>query len=73
MNATQTFRELTYIMRPQDPHGDGAGLQFETGEHGGDYAENMPQAVTVTEAQRRWAAYVPLRVGGKIVVPERAG
>jgi hypothetical protein len=36
MNA-QTFRELTYTMRPQDPHGDGTGLRFETGEHGGDY------------------------------------
>jgi len=23
MSATQTFRELTYTMRPQDPHGDG--------------------------------------------------
>ncbi len=39
MTATQTFRELTYTMRPQDPHGDGAGLRFETGEHGGDYPD----------------------------------
>ncbi len=34
---TQTFRELTYTMRPKDAHGDGTGLRFETGEHGGDY------------------------------------
>ena len=49
MTATQTFRELTYTMRPQDPHGDGTGLRFETGEHGGDYPDNMPQAITVTD------------------------
>ncbi len=30
---TQTFRELTETMRPQDPHGDGAGHRFEAGEH----------------------------------------
>jgi len=24
----------------------------------------------MTDAQGRWAVYVPLRVGGKIVVPE---
>jgi hypothetical protein len=33
----------------------------------------MPQAITMTDAQGRWAGYVPLRVGGKIVVPEQAG
>jgi hypothetical protein len=54
----------------QDPHGDGTGLRFETGEHGGDYPDNMPQAMTETDAQGRWAIFVPLRVGGKIVVPE---
>src|SRR5712691_2242252 len=64
MNAAQTFRELTETMRPQ------AGLRFETGEHGGDYPDSMPQAITVTDTQGRWAVYVPLRVGGKIVVPE---
>jgi hypothetical protein len=58
---------LTYTMRPQDPHGDGTGLRFDTGEHGGDYPDNMP---TVTDAQGRWAVYVPLRVNGKIVVPD---
>jgi hypothetical protein len=30
-------------MRPQDPRGDGTGLRFETGEHGGDYPDNMPK------------------------------
>ena len=47
-------------------------MRFETGEHGGDYPDNMPQAITVTDAQGRWAVYVPLRVGGKIVVPDHA-
>jgi hypothetical protein len=70
MSATQTFRELTYTMRPQDPQGNGTGLRFETGEHGGDYPDNMPQAITVTDAQGRCSVYVPLRVGGKIVVPD---
>jgi hypothetical protein len=51
MSATQTFRELTYTMRPQDPRGDGAGLRLETGEHGGDYPDNMPPAITLTDAQ----------------------
>jgi hypothetical protein len=41
------------------------------GEHGGDYPDNMPQAITVTDAQGRWAVYVPLRVNGKIVVPRK--
>jgi hypothetical protein len=35
-------------MRPQDPHSDGTGLRFETGEHGGDYPDNMRQAITLT-------------------------
>jgi hypothetical protein len=70
MTATQTFRELTYTMRPQDPSGDGTGLRFATGEHGGDYPGNMPQTITVADAQSRWAVYVPLRVVGKIVVPQ---
>jgi hypothetical protein len=46
----QQFRELTADRRPQDPHGDGTGLRFETGEHGGDYPDNMPQAITGTDA-----------------------
>jgi hypothetical protein len=70
MGARQKFQELTQAMRPQDPKGDGSGLRFETGEHGGDYPDSMPQAVTVTDAKGRWAVYVPLRMDGKIVVPE---
>jgi hypothetical protein len=70
MSAAQTFGELTETMRPQDPHGDGTGLRFETGEHGGNCPDNTPQAITVTDTRGRWAVHLPLRVGGKIVVPE---
>ena len=73
MNATQTFQELTETMRPQDPHCDGTGLRSETGEHSGDFPDNMPQAITVTDAHGRWAVYVPPRVGGKIIVPQQVG
>src|SRR5258708_13704215 len=69
MTATQRFRDLTYTMRPQDPHGDGIGLRFEPAEDGGDYPDNMPQTITVTDAQGRWVVYVPLRVGENIAVP----
>jgi len=34
----------------------------------GDY--NYPEAITMTDAKGRWAVYAPLRVGGKIVVPD---
>jgi hypothetical protein len=40
-------------MRPQDPHGDCTGLRFEAGEYVGDYPDNMPQTITVTDAQGR--------------------
>jgi hypothetical protein len=31
----------------------------------------MPQAIRATDAEGRWAIYVPLTLGGKIVVPRR--
>jgi len=65
----QPLGELTPEMRPQDPHGDGRDWTFETSEHGGDEPDNMPQAITATDPQGRWAIYVPLTRGGKIVVP----
>ncbi len=58
-------------MRPQDIHGDGRDWKFETLEHGGDEPDNMPQAIEATDAEGRWAVYVPLTLGGKIVVPRR--
>src|SRR5215468_4785470 len=43
--------------------------QLGTTEHGGDEPDNMPQAVQATDAEGRWAIYVPLTRGGKIIVP----
>ena len=65
----QPFDELTREMRPQDPFGDGRDWTFRTGEHGGDEPDNMPQTIKATDATGRWAIYVPLTRGGKIVVP----
>jgi hypothetical protein len=32
----------------------------------------MPQAITARDAEGRWAVYVPLTRGGKIVIPQPA-
>src|SRR5690242_18398842 len=60
--------------RPQDSHGDGRdwkfeGWTFETAEHGGAEPDSMPEAIRATDAEGRWAIYVPLTRGGKIVIP----
>ena len=65
----QPFDKLTREMRPQDPFGDGRDWTFRTGEHGGDEPDNMPQTIKATDAAGRWAIYVPLTRGGKIVAP----
>jgi hypothetical protein len=67
--GSQPFDELPPDMRPQDTYGDGRDWKFETGEHGGDEPDNMPQTITATDPAGRWAVYVPLSRGGKIVVP----
>jgi hypothetical protein len=67
--GSQPFDELTPEMRPQDTYGDGRDWTFTTGEHGGDEPDNMPQTITATDPMGRWAVYVPLIRGGKIVVP----
>src|SRR6516225_6229308 len=56
----QPFDELTAEMRPQDTYGDGRDWTFETGEHGGDEPDNMPQTIKATDAIGHWALYVPL-------------
>jgi hypothetical protein len=43
--------------------------KLETSEHGGDEPDNMPQAITATDTAERWAVYVPLTRGGRIMVP----
>jgi len=67
--GSKPFNELTPEMRPQDTQGDGRDWTFETLEHGGDEPDNMPQAIRATDAEGRWAVYVPLTIGGKIAVP----
>ena len=67
--GSQPFDELKPEMRPQDTYGDGRHWKFETSEHGGDEPDNMPQAITATDPAGRWAVYVRLTRGGKIVVP----
>lgn len=59
---------MTPEKRLQDhPHGDRCGLKFETLEHGGEYPDNMPQAIRLTDAEGRVATYVPITVRGKVV------
>jgi len=45
MKIIHEFEELPPDKRPQDPHGDRTGLTFTTLEHGGEYPDNMPQAI----------------------------
>ena len=66
-------RSATYVPReeplepPQDLLMNGTGLTFATGEHGGEYPDDMPQLVRLTDAQGRSCDYVPIRVGGRVV------
>ena len=57
------FREMAPERRPQDPTGDGAGWTFKTAEHGGEYPDNMPQAIIATDADGRSYTLVP-KMGG---------
>ena len=54
---------MTPDKRPQDPHLDGTGLRFETMEHGGEYADTMPQAIKLIDAEGR----VRIAQDGKVV------
>lgn len=64
---THKFEQMTAGMRPQDPSMDGSGLTFETSEHGGEYPDEMPQAIKVIDAEGRWCIYEPTTVDGKVV------
>ena len=57
-------------------HGDGIRLRFETGEHGGDYPDNMPQDAIHTRGRQltvgcafrpdgRDRSYQHIRPGGR--------
>lgn len=62
------FKRMTPEMRPQDATLDGSTLKFETLEHGGEYPDEMPQAIKVTDAEGRWCIYHPTTgMDGKVV------
>ena len=71
MKIIHEFEELTPEKRPQDPHLNGSGLQFETLEHGGEHPDTMPQAVRITDAEGRSCIYVPVAVNGRVVDSKR--
>jgi hypothetical protein len=55
------FQEMLPERRPQDPTRDGAGWTFQLVEHGGEYPDNMPQAMIAADAQERSYTLVPNR------------
>ncbi len=67
ITASERFEIMQPHMRPQDESMDGAGLTFETLEHGGEYPDAMPQAIKVTDAEGRWCIYVPTEYRGEVV------
>ena len=67
MKLTNRFAPLAPERRPQDPRIDGSGLRFETFDHGGEYPDNMPQAIKLTDSEGRSCIYVPITQNGKVV------
>ncbi len=67
MKLMRKFPLLPPDKRPQDPNLDGSGLRFKTLDHGGEYPDNMPQAIQVTDRLGRTCLYVPVTQGGKVV------
>ena len=39
---------------------DGTGLRFETMDHGGEYADAMPQAINLVDSEGRSCICVPI-------------
>src|SRR4051794_29036052 len=50
--------------RPHDEDGQGTSLRFEPESHGGDYPDKMPQAIRVTDPERRSCLYRPISIDG---------
>jgi hypothetical protein len=67
MKLISRFAPLAPERRPQDPQMDGSGLRFETMDHGGEYPDDMPQAIKLTDAEGRSCIYVPITQDGKVV------
>jgi hypothetical protein len=67
MKLINRFAPLAPERRPQDPQMDGSGLRFETMDHGGEYPDDMPQAIILTDSEGRSCIYVPITQDGKVV------
>jgi hypothetical protein len=67
MRLTRKFAPLAPERRPQDTQLDGSGLRFETMDHGGEYADAMPQAIRLTDSEGRSCIYVPIMQDGNVV------
>lgn len=67
MRLINRFAPLAPEQRPQDPGLDGRGLRFETMDHGGEYPDQMPQAIRLVDAKGRSCIYVPVMQNGKVV------
>jgi hypothetical protein len=67
MKLTHKFAEMAPEKRPQDPHMNGTGPRFETLDHGCEYPDTMPKAVTLIDAEGRSCIYVPITQDRKVV------
>ncbi|MBV8911645.1 MAG: hypothetical protein JOZ05_01245 [Acetobacteraceae bacterium] len=66
-HATYIPQEEPLQHRPQDPRQDGADLTFMTLEHGGEYPDDMPQALRVSDPDGNTCTYFPVTVDGRVV------
>ena len=53
--------------RPQDEWMDGSDLRFEPLTYGGEYDDNMPMSIRVTDREGRSCVYAPITVEGRVV------
>jgi hypothetical protein len=68
LRKIHTYEPMTPANRPQDPTLDGAGWSYENLEHGGEFADDFPNAIKATDSEGRSCTYVPIQVGGRSVV-----
>ena len=66
-SATYVPEEEPLENRPQDLLGTGEGLTFETLAHGGEYPDDMPQALKVSDPAGNTCIYVPIKENGRVV------
>lgn len=67
MYHAHNYELMTPEKRPQDEYMDGRDWKFQTLEHGGEYPDQMPQAIRATDPDGRTCLYVPVSVHGKVV------